>query len=116
MLKNAPYLSNPLPIMTPCYAWWELPYYWAGLKLYDLVAGSRALTWSYMMSSSEAHRLFPTLAMHRGDDERSLKGTVVYFDGQFNDARLNTALACSAGIAGATVRASSHHKGSQLES
>jgi glycerol-3-phosphate dehydrogenase len=28
---------------------------------------------------------------------------ILYFDGQFNDARLNVALACSAAAAGATV-------------
>jgi glycerol-3-phosphate dehydrogenase len=28
---------------------------------------------------------------------------IVYYDGQFNDARLNVALACTAALAGATV-------------
>lgn len=45
MIHNAPYLSTSLPIMTPCYSLWEVPYYYMGLKMYDLVAGSRALTW-----------------------------------------------------------------------
>lgn len=37
---------------------------------------------------------------------RSLKHAppqIVYYDGQFNDARLNVALACTAALAGATV-------------
>jgi glycerol-3-phosphate dehydrogenase len=103
MMHNAPHLSQALPIMTPCYSWWELPYYWAGLKLYDLVAGPRGLTWSYVMPADRAHRLFPTLALNRRDDHRSLKGTIVYYDGQFNDARMNALLAVSAAAAGATM-------------
>eukprot|EP00198_Chlamydomonas_reinhardtii_P004208 XP_001693544.1 glycerol-3-phosphate dehydrogenase [Chlamydomonas reinhardtii] len=43
MLALAPHLAHPLPILTPCYKWWEVPYYWAGLKAYDLVAGRRSL-------------------------------------------------------------------------
>jgi len=103
MIHNAPYLSTSLPIMTPCYSLWEVPYYYMGLKMYDLVAGSRALTWSYFMSAKESQRLFPTLSQQRKDDHRSLKGTIVYYDGQFNDARMNVALACTAARAGATV-------------
>jgi glycerol-3-phosphate dehydrogenase len=30
-------------------------------------------------------------------------GTIVYYDGQFNDARLAVALACTAALAGTTV-------------
>ncbi|XP_076337853.1 glycerophosphate oxidase 1 isoform X2 [Tachypleus tridentatus] len=39
LLAIAPHLSYPLPIMLPIYKWWELPYYWMGIKMYDLVAG-----------------------------------------------------------------------------
>ncbi|KAF2295636.1 hypothetical protein GH714_033369 [Hevea brasiliensis] len=35
--------------------------------------------------------------------DRSLRGTVVYYDGQMNDSRLNVALACTAALAGAAV-------------
>jgi glycerol-3-phosphate dehydrogenase len=34
-LNAAPYLCSPLPLVTPCYSWWEGPYYWAGLIVYD---------------------------------------------------------------------------------
>lgn len=33
VLDQAPHLAKPLPIMTPCYKWWEVPYYWAGKSL-----------------------------------------------------------------------------------
>uniref|UniRef100_A0A2K6C254 FAD dependent oxidoreductase domain-containing protein n=1 Tax=Macaca nemestrina TaxID=9545 RepID=A0A2K6C254_MACNE len=39
----APLLSAPLSIMLPVYKWWQLPYYWVGIKLYDFVAGSNCL-------------------------------------------------------------------------
>jgi glycerol-3-phosphate dehydrogenase len=38
MLDNATHLSGLLPTLTPCYKFWEVPYYWAGMKMYDLVA------------------------------------------------------------------------------
>lgn len=52
-------------------------------------------------SADESIELFPTLARNGGD--KSLKGTVVYYDGQMNDSRLNVGLACTASIAGAAV-------------
>eukprot|EP00250_Pteridium_aquilinum_P014945 c22296_g1_i1 orf=404-2260(-) len=101
MLRNAPHLCAPLAIMTPCYELWEIPYYWAGLKLYDLVAGRQLLHLSRFYSAKQSKSLFPTLC--QSDHGRSLKGTVVYYDGQFNDSRFNVALACTAALAGAAV-------------
>lgn len=75
VLDIAPHLASTLPIMTPCYSWWEIPYYWAGLKAYDLVAGSRALAWSHFVPPSRATAAFPTLCKLRKDG-KSLKGTV----------------------------------------
>ncbi|CAG9460486.1 unnamed protein product [Pedinophyceae sp. YPF-701] len=102
MLDNAPHLTRSLPIMTPCYSWWEIPFYWCGLRLYDLIAGTRALTWSSFVSSRESLRRFPTLRAEHSDG-RSLKGTIMYYDGQFDDSRLATTVACSAAHAGAAV-------------
>ena len=61
--------------MQPCYAWWEVPYYWAGLKAYDLVANWGNLAMSRFLSAHESRRRFPTLAAERSDG-LSLKGTV----------------------------------------
>ncbi|GBF94204.1 glycerol-3-phosphate dehydrogenase mitochondrial-like [Raphidocelis subcapitata] len=102
LLANAPHLSRPLPILMPCYKWWEVPFYWAGLKMYDLVAGMRNLGWSSYVTPSESLRQLPTLA-DPNPSGRSLKGTIRYYDGQFDDARLNVALACTAAAAGAAV-------------
>lgn len=102
LLRNAPHLTNPLPTLTPCYKLWEVPYYWAGLKAYDILAGAAGLTWSHFMSASETIRVFPQLAQHNFKQD-GLKGAVVYFDGQMDDARLNVALATTATAVGATV-------------
>ncbi|CAO2817561.1 unnamed protein product [Amaranthus hypochondriacus] len=101
VIDNAPHLCHSLPCMTPCFGWFEVVYYWAGLKLYDLVAGARLLHLSRYYSAQESIELFPTLT--RMGDNKSLKGTVVYYDGQMNDSRLNVSLACTAALAGASV-------------
>lgn len=101
VIENAPHLCHALPCMTPCFDWFEVVYYWAGLKMYDLVAGARLLHFSRYYSAKESIELFPTLAK-KGND-RNLRGTVVYYDGQMNDSRVNVGLACSAALAGAAV-------------
>ncbi|XP_073124398.1 glycerol-3-phosphate dehydrogenase SDP6, mitochondrial isoform X2 [Henckelia pumila] len=101
VIDNAPHLCNALPCMTPCFSWFEVVYYWMGLKMYDLVAGRHLLHLSRYYSAKESTELFPTLAT-KGKD-RSLKGTVVYYDGQMNDSRLNVSLACTASLAGAAI-------------
>ncbi|CAA0814441.1 Glycerol-3-phosphate dehydrogenase SDP6-mitochondrial [Striga hermonthica] len=101
VIDNAPHLCHALPCMTPCFSWFEVVYYWAGLKMYDLIAGRRLLHLSRYYSAQESVELFPTLT--RKGNDRSLKGTVVYYDGQMNDSRLNVSLACTAALAGAAV-------------
>lgn len=101
VIQNAPHLCHALPCMTPCFNWFEVVYYWMGLKMYDLVAGPRILHLSRYYSAQESSELFPTLA--RKGKNRSLKGTVVYYDGQMNDSRVNVGLACTAALAGAAV-------------
>ena len=43
LLRLAPHLCHPLPLVTPLYRWMEIPYILAGLKLYDLLAGSEGI-------------------------------------------------------------------------
>ena len=61
--------------MQPCYQWWEVPYYWAGLKAYDLVANVAGLNMSQYLSPSESLRKFPMLSKKHADGA-TLKGTV----------------------------------------
>ncbi|XP_020489848.2 glycerol-3-phosphate dehydrogenase, mitochondrial [Labrus bergylta] len=97
LLEIAPHLSAPLPIMLPVYKWWQLPYYWAGIKMYDLVAGIQCLKSSYVLSKTKALELFPMLKKDK------LVGAIVYYDGQHNDARMNLAIALSSARYGAAV-------------
>ena len=34
MLDSMPFMAKPLPIMLPCYSWWEIPFYFAGMKVH----------------------------------------------------------------------------------
>ncbi|KAI9568547.1 FAD dependent oxidoreductase-domain-containing protein [Boletus coccyginus] len=96
-LQTAPYLSHMLPIMLPLYKYWQVPYYYAGCKMYDLLAGKENMESSYLMSKGKALEMFPMLK------PEGLVGAVVYYDGQHNDARMNIALIMTAVKLGATV-------------
>uniref|UniRef100_A0A6G1SHB9 Glycerol-3-phosphate dehydrogenase n=1 Tax=Aceria tosichella TaxID=561515 RepID=A0A6G1SHB9_9ACAR len=97
LLEIAPHLSAPLPIMLPVYKWYLIPWYWVGLKAYDLVAGTRSLKWSYFLSKKRALELFPMLKRDQ------LKGAIVYYDGAHNDARMCLSIALTAARRGAQV-------------
>ncbi|OVA00570.1 FAD-dependent glycerol-3-phosphate dehydrogenase [Macleaya cordata] len=101
VIQNAPHICRALPTMTPCYSWFEVVYYWTGLKVYDLVAGSGILRLSRYYTAQKAANVFPTLA--KECNGRKLRGAVVYYDGQMDDSRLNVGLACTAALAGAAV-------------
>lgn len=60
--------------------WWKLPYYYAGVKAYDLVAGKRGLESSYFLTKNRALLEFPML------HDEGLKGAVVYYDGRQEQA------------------------------
>ncbi|KAF9350447.1 mitochondrial glycerol-3-phosphate dehydrogenase [Mortierella sp. AD094] len=96
-LKIAPYLSYQLPIMLPIYKWWQVPYYWAGSKAYDLLAGHQAMESSYFLSRGKALEAFPMLKNDK------LVGAMVYYDGQHNDSRMNVALGLTAVQYGAVI-------------
>ena len=97
LLKLAPHLTRSLALVTPLYRRLEAPYYLAGLKLYDWLAGRKGLTHSYYVSARQALELFPMLK------SEGLKGGVVYHDGQFDDSRMNVCLALTASEQGAVL-------------
>jgi glycerol-3-phosphate dehydrogenase len=96
-LNIAPHLTRKLPIMTPCYSWWEIPYYWAGMKFYDALSFTRRLGSSRYASAKESAIQFPVIKTE------GLKGSIVYFDGQMDDSRMNVSLALTAAVNGATI-------------
>ncbi|KAL2419773.1 Glycerol-3-phosphate dehydrogenase, mitochondrial [Exophiala dermatitidis] len=96
-LDTAPHLSSWLPIMIPLQRWWQAPYFWAGTKMYDFLAGSEGIETSYFLTKSKALDAFPML---KKDD---LIGALVYYDGAHNDSRMNVSIAATAALYGATV-------------
>ncbi len=86
MLRNAPHLAHRRAFVIPAYALWELPFYGAGLVLYDLLAGRETLGRSRVLSRSRTRAMLPTVRT------RGLKGGILYYDGQFDDARFAIAL------------------------
>jgi glycerol-3-phosphate dehydrogenase len=97
LLQNAPHLTRPLALLTPCHAWTERFYYGTGLKMYDALAGRDNLADSHQLSTDEALAFIPTLR------KETLRGAVLYSDGQLDDARFALALAKTASASGAAV-------------
>lgn len=96
-LQTAPHLSMWLPIMLPLDKWWKIPYYWAGTKFYDFLAGSEGIESSYFLTRSKAIDAFPMLK------QAGLVGALVYYDGAHNDSRMNVSIGMTAALYGATV-------------
>ncbi|KAI0181854.1 FAD dependent oxidoreductase-domain-containing protein [Hypoxylon sp. FL1284] len=96
-LQTAPHLSSWLPIMLPLDKWWKAPYYWAGTKFYDFLAGSEGIESSYFLTRSKALDAFPMLK------QTDLVGALVYYDGAHNDSRMNVSIAMTAAVYGATT-------------
>src|SRR6202044_3550599 len=88
--QNAPHLVRDLAFVVPNYSWWESPFYGIGLKIYDLLAGKYNFGASKLLSKEETLERLPAL------EPEGLTGGVVYFDGQFDDARLLIHLAMTA--------------------
>ena len=97
LLKNARHLSNRLSLVTPLYKWIDVPYVFAGLKFYDVLSGKQNIGHSRLLSRKAALRRFPGL---KAD---GLKAGVLYYDGQFHDARMALSLALTAARYGAVI-------------
>lgn len=98
LLKNAPHLCSRLTLVTPIYKWWELPYMFIGLTLYDLVAGKKGLGRSSIVSKDTMIKSFPIIK------KDGLVGGVKYYDGSFNDSKLNVSLLQTAQKHGAVCK------------
>jgi glycerol-3-phosphate dehydrogenase len=97
LTRNAPHLVAHLAFVVPNYVWWEAPFYGVGLRIYDLLAGRLGLGPSRRLTRDETLAHLPTI------EPEGLKGGVVYYDGQFDDARLAVTLARTAADLGAVV-------------
>jgi glycerol-3-phosphate dehydrogenase len=97
LCRNAPHLVHDLAFVVPRYRWWEGPFYGVGLKLYDRLAGKLNLAPSRLLDRQETIRRIPNV------ERENLIGGAVYYDAQFDDARLALALAQTAADHGAAL-------------
>ncbi|RYF10545.1 MAG: glycerol-3-phosphate dehydrogenase/oxidase, partial [Flavobacteriales bacterium] len=95
--KNAQHLVNREEFIIPCYDWFSVAKYLTGLTLYDWLAGKFSFGKSKYFSKSQ------TLAIMPGIKEKGLKGSIRYYDGKFDDARLAINIAQTAIENGATL-------------
>ncbi|HXJ56329.1 MAG TPA: glycerol-3-phosphate dehydrogenase/oxidase [Verrucomicrobiae bacterium] len=95
--QNAPHLVNDLAFVVPSYAWWEAPFYGLGLKLYQALSGKYGFGKSHLLSRRQTLQRLPNI------QTEGLRGGVVYYDGQFDDARLLINLAMTAAEQGAVL-------------
>ncbi|GAB4040633.1 glycerol-3-phosphate dehydrogenase/oxidase [Spirosoma jeollabukense] len=96
VIRNAPHLAHPLAILTPVFSWFEGMYMTIGLTLYDFISGHDSFPKGRWLNKTQALDKSPRLT-------RQMHSAVLYYDGQFNDARYALALAHSADEAGAAV-------------
>ena len=97
LLQNAPHLVHDLGFVVPNYDWWEAPFYGLGLKLYNVLAGKYGFGTSRILTKEETLERLPTI------QSDGLRGGVIYFDGQFDDARLLINMVTTAFEQGATL-------------
>src|SRR3954447_20545008 len=95
--QNAPHLVSDLAFVVPNYDWWEAPFYGLGLKIYNLLSGKYGFGPSKILSREETLEHLPTI------NREGLRGGVIYYDGQFDDARLLINMAQTAVEQGATL-------------
>jgi glycerol-3-phosphate dehydrogenase len=97
LLRNAPLVTSVMAFVVPVYSWWDKWFYGIGLKVYDLLAGKLSLGKTQWLNKRKTLQQLPGV---NGD---RLKGGILYYDGQFDDARLSIDLAKTAIQQGAAV-------------
>ncbi len=97
LYRNATRMVQPLAFVIPSYNALDQPFYGIGLKLYDLLAGKANQHPSRLLSRQSVIERVPTVS------PKHLRGGVLYYDGQFDDAQLALALVRTAQEKGATL-------------
>jgi glycerol-3-phosphate dehydrogenase len=87
LLKNAPHLVSMQPFIIPNYKWWSEFLYGIGLKVYDWMAWRYRFPKTSLLHRARVMELLPNI------EQQGLKGGVLYYDGQFDDARLAISIA-----------------------
>ncbi len=87
LLQNAPHLVHVQPFVIPSYSWFNKGFYGIGLTVYDLMAGKYRFKKTELLGKKTVQKLLPNV------EQNGLKGGIIYYDGQFDDARLAVNLA-----------------------
>ncbi|MCD9186667.1 MAG: glycerol-3-phosphate dehydrogenase/oxidase [Pyrinomonadaceae bacterium] len=82
LFKNAPHLVRRQSFIVPVYSYWDKFFYAAGLKTYNILSGKYGFGKSEILSVEETIERLPSIK------KENLHGGILYFDGQFDDARL----------------------------
>ncbi len=97
LVQQAEDFVEPLAFLVPAYRWYERFFYGVGLTIYDFLAGKLGIKKTEHWGRQKATEAFPNL---KSD---GLRGGTLYWDAQFDDARLVIAVLQKASEAGACV-------------
>ncbi|MGN6214886.1 FAD-dependent oxidoreductase [Parafilimonas sp.] len=97
LLKNAPNSTQRLGFVIPAFSLVQKIYFGTGLKFYDVLAGKLSLGKTKILKKKTTIDFLP------GINQNNLSGGIVYYDGQFDDARLAISLAKTAVKHGAVL-------------
>jgi len=97
IFQNAPHVASTQSFVIPSYGFFSKLKFLIGLKLYDWMAGKLRIGNSVALSKEEVIAKLPHI------NPNKLQGGILYFDGQFDDARLAINLAQTAANQGATL-------------
>ncbi len=95
--QNARHLVDKEEFLIPCYNWFSVVKYLTGLTLYNWLAGK------YSFGKSKFFSKKTTLSVMPGIKAEGLKGSIRYYDGKFDDARLAVNMAQTAIENGASL-------------
>jgi glycerol-3-phosphate dehydrogenase len=82
LMRIAPHLVEPLPVLLPMYGWIPSVYYGIGLWLYDLLAGERNVGRRRYVTRADLARMEPRLRLN------GLHSAAIYYDCKVHSARL----------------------------
>jgi glycerol-3-phosphate dehydrogenase len=97
LLKNAPSVTKKIGFIIPAFSFVQRLYYGTGLLLYDMLSQKLSLGKTKLIGNKTIQKLAPAIG------QKKLRGGIIYYDGQFDDARLAVNLACTAAQQGAVL-------------
>lgn len=97
LFRNAPHLVYKKDFIVPCESYSGMPYYFAGLKFYDILSASYSLGSTHWISPGQLYDRMPELKAQK------FKGGIQYTDAVFDDTRLGISLAKTAATHGAFI-------------